>query len=161
MNENAADLSHPTVRQWIAAFNAHDVEALVALYAADSELFDTGMPGPRRGQDQIKNWFRWRFHSTPTITYTEQTTSKGEGDTFEVTWIASGIGPRVLGLGGKPFQTPGKSYFELKEGKIWRQQGTYDHLAVIRQIVPILKVLPRAVAEGIYSLYLRRNGIQQ
>jgi hypothetical protein len=161
MNENAADLSHSTVRRWIIAFNAHDVEALVALYAAEGELFDSGMPGPRRGKSQIENWFRWRFRSTPTITYTEQTTSRREEDTFEVTWIASGTGPRVLGLGGKPFQSPGKSVFVLKEEQIWRQQGTYDHLAVIRQIVPILNVLPRGVAEWIYSLYLRRNGVKQ
>lgn len=161
MNENVKDLSRLTVRQWIAAFNAHDAKALAALYAEDAELFDSGMPGPRRGRAEIEQWFNWRFRSTPTITYTE-TAARANGEaSYEITWIASGVGPKVLGLGGRAFETPGKSAFGLGEGQIIRQRGTYDHLSVLRQIIPLLAHLPRFVAESIYALYLWRNGVRR
>ena len=37
-------------RAWIAAFNAHDVAAIVSLYAPDAELNDSGMKHARRGR---------------------------------------------------------------------------------------------------------------
>lgn len=161
MNGNAEDLSRLIVKQWIAAFNAHDVAGLVALYSEDAELLDSGMPGPRRGRGEIEQWFTWRFSSTPTITYIETAARMDGEEGYEISWIASGVGPKLLGfIGGRAFQTPGKSVFRLRDSKITHQEGTYDHLAVLRQIIPTLNMLPRFVAEAIYALYLRRNGIR-
>jgi hypothetical protein len=45
------------VNQWVEAFNAHDVSSIVALYADDAQLFDSGMKHPRRGR------FRYAYHN--------------------------------------------------------------------------------------------------
>ena len=58
------------VNSWIAAFNAHDVERIVTLYAEDAELFDTGMRHVRKGHNEIRSWFTQRFRQMPTIQYT-------------------------------------------------------------------------------------------
>ncbi len=145
-----------TVRQWIEAFNAHEVKAIVRLYKDDAELFDSGMDRPRAGRGEIEQWFTWRFRSTPSIAYTpyeQQVQANGE---IVVAWTASGAGPRFLG--GRPFQVEGESRFTLHDGLIARQRGTYDHLSVLRQIIPVLKWLPEGVAHAVYSLYLWRNG---
>lgn len=145
-----------TVRQWIEAFNAHEVKAIVRLYKDDAELFDSGMDHPRAGRGEIEQWFTWRFRSTPSIAYMpheQQVQANGE---IVVAWTASGAGPRFLG--GRPFQVNGESHFTLHDGQIARQHGTYDHLSVLRQIIPVLKWLPEGVARAVYSLYLWRNG---
>ncbi len=57
------------VNQWIEAFNRHDVAGIVALYAEDAELFDSGMKRPRHGRQEIETWFHQRFRTMPSITY--------------------------------------------------------------------------------------------
>jgi ketosteroid isomerase-like protein len=146
----------PIINSWITAFNTHDVAAIVALYTSDAELFDSGMPRPRHGQAEIERWFRWRFSSTP-ITYTPVDQVTGEGDQVVVSWIARGRGPGALLA--RSFQMNGESYFTLRDGLIQRQHGVYDHLAVLRQVLPPLRWLPAAVARFVYALYLRWSGL--
>ena len=147
-----------TVDRWIAAFNAHEAAALVRLYKDDAELFDSGMDRPRRGRGEIESWFTWRFRSTPSITYTPHGQRVIENGQIIVAWTARGDGPRFLGRLTRSFQVEGESRFELHNGLIARQRGTYDHLAVLRQVIPLLKWLPEGVARLLYSLYLWRNG---
>ena len=132
-----------TVRQWIAAFNAHDVAALVALYADDAELFDSGMKHPRYGREEIEQWFVERFRSMPSITYIPQDQVLVTVNRAAVTWTTSGRTPRRFGLPwlSRPFQADGVSVFALQEGRILRQRGYYDHLAVVEQVLPPLRWL--------------------
>jgi steroid delta-isomerase-like uncharacterized protein len=148
------------VSQWIEAFNAHDVTAIVSLYQDDAELFDSGMKRPRRGRGEIISWFTWRFSSMPSISYTPHEQQVREDGQIVVRWIARGTGPRFSQAGrtARPFQVDGESCFTLHNGLIARQRGTYDHLSVLRQIIPPLKWLPEGVVHWIYSLYLWRNG---
>jgi hypothetical protein len=146
-----------TVSRWIEAFNAHEVAALVRLYKDDAELLDSGMKRPRQGRSEIESWFTWRFR-TPSITYTPREQHVTEDGQIVVKWTARGDGPRFLGRLTRPFQVEGESHFTLHDGLIVRQRGTYDHLSVLRQVIPLLQWLPEGVARLIYSLYLWRNG---
>src|SRR5712692_8161367 len=136
---NPGDPGDATVSRWIEAFNAHDVVATVRLYKDDAELFDSGMNCPRRGRGEIADSFTWRFRSTPSITYTPQEQQVTEDGQIVVRWTARGAGPRFFGRFSRPFQVDGESCFTLHNGLIARQRGTYDHLFVLRQIVPLLK----------------------
>jgi hypothetical protein len=147
-----------TVSQWIEAFNAHEVAAMVRLYKEDAELFDSGMNSPRCGHGEIESWFTWRFRSTPSITYAPHEQCVIEGGQVVVKWTARGAGPRFFGRFSRPFQVDGESCFTLRDGLIAWQRGTYDHLSVLRQIIPPLRWLPEGVARLVYSLYLWRNG---
>ena len=147
-------------RRWIEAFNAHDARAIVALYREDAELFDSGMRRPRRGRREIENWFRWRFSSTPTISYIADRVESKDERRVVVNWIARGRGPHILGTNwlDRPFQVDGESVFKIDAGLIEKQRGSYDHLLVLRQIMPVLKRLPKVCATMIYSIYMWRKG---
>lgn len=144
MKQNASsDVVQNTIGQWITAFNAHDVNALVSLYTDDAELFDSGMKRPRSGRAEIEQWFMERFRSMPSIAYVPSNQVLMADNRAAVTWTASGRTPRRFGLPwlSRPFQTDGVSVFTLQEGHILQQRGYYDHLAVVEQVLPSLKWL--------------------
>ncbi len=145
VDESTLNVQHALVQRWIEAFNGHDVKAIVGLYADDAELYDSGMRYPRRGKGEIELWFTTRFGSMPSIRYTPKSQIFSQGQAV-VTWIATGKSPRLLGQAwlSRPFAVHGVSIFTLDNGHIQRQQGYYDHLAALEQILPPLKwVLPR------------------
>lgn len=155
-NEEELTIASLPVKHWITAFNAHDLATIVSLYGDDAELFDSGMTRPRRGQAEIEHWFRWRFSSTP-ITYTPTAQSMTDDGQVVISWRAHGRGPRFLDWLTNSFNVDGKSYFTLHAGLIQRQHGSYDHLAVLRQIIPLLKWAPSGWAHFIYRIYLWRG----
>jgi len=148
VGEGTLVLQREVVRRWIEAFNGHDVAAIVALYAEDAELYDAGMRYPRHGKDEIERWFTTRFRTMPSIAYRPKSQIFGEEDGRQaaVTWTTAGKSPRLLGQGwlSRPFQVDGVIIFTFRDGLIERQQGYYDHLATLEQMLPPLKwILPR------------------
>lgn len=145
IDESQSTTQRGIVNQWIAAFNEHNVKAIVALYAEDAELYDSGMRYPRRGKLEIERWFTTRFQTMPSITY-KPASQLFTGEQAAVTWTTSGRSPRLLGQHwlSRPFQVDGVSIFTLHDGRILKQRGYYDHLSVLEQVLPPLKwVLPR------------------
>ncbi|HEY7416878.1 MAG TPA: nuclear transport factor 2 family protein [Ktedonobacteraceae bacterium] len=161
MSERIDALFQSPAGAWIRAFNAGNVEAIVALYAEDAELFDSGMYRPRRGIREITHWFHVRFGSMPSNIYTPRDEVQVETDCVVVPWVLHGRGPRLLGLSwfARPIRVEGVSYFTLRQGRIYRQQGIYDHLAVLKQLIPLFRWLPSSVPRFLYTLYLRRHGL--
>lgn len=144
-SESQPGLQRTLVNQWIEAFNAHDVPAIVSLYTDNAELYDSGMKHPRHGRTEIEQWFTTRFQTMPSIRYTPASQLFTETQAA-VTWTASGRSPRLLGQAwlSRPFQVDGVSIFNLQDGRIQRQRGYYDHLSTLEQILPPLKwILPR------------------
>lgn len=133
------------VNRWIAAFNGHDVAAIVALYAEDADLFDSGMKRVRHGRSEIERWFTSRFRTVPTITYSPKSQLVTGGQVV-VTWTTSGGAPRLflLNLLGRSFQVDGVSVFTLRDDLIQSQRGYYDHISVIEQLMPPVRwLVPR------------------
>lgn len=139
----AASLSS-LVNQWIEAFNRHDVAGIVALYAEDAELFDSGMKRPRHGRQEIETWFNERFRTMPSITYTPVGQLFAE-EQVAVHWTTRGRTPRLLGQSwlSRLFQVDGVSLFTIRDGRIAKQRGFYDHLSVVERVLPPLKWLLR------------------
>jgi steroid delta-isomerase-like uncharacterized protein len=142
MEEKIVD-SLAIARAWVTGFNAHDVDALVALYAPDAELCDAGMKRARRGRQEIENWFRQRFAALPEIAYTPADEIV-EDDRVVITWTVRGRTPRLLGQSwlARPFAVDGVSVFHLHAGLIAHQRGYYDHLAVVERALPFLHLIP-------------------
>lgn len=62
--------------QWFAAFNAHDLEALLGLYADDAEHYSPKLKlrhpetkGLITGKDALRNWWRDAFERLPALRY--------------------------------------------------------------------------------------------
>ncbi|MGH2479618.1 MAG: nuclear transport factor 2 family protein [Ktedonobacteraceae bacterium] len=145
MNNNTAELHTSLIiaRGWIAAFNAHDVAALVQLYDPAAELYDAGMKKARRGVEEIEGWFTQRFASLPEINYT----TKDEivtGEQVAITWTVRGYTPRLLGQNWlrRSFTVDGVSVFHMDNWRIRHQRGYYDHLAVVERALPFLRLIP-------------------
>jgi steroid delta-isomerase-like uncharacterized protein len=142
------DMSEPlqVARAWIAAFNAHDVAGIVALYTAQAELYDAGMKHRRQGRQQIADWFIRRFAALPEISYLPADEIV-EGERVAITWTVRGYTPRLLGQRwlARPFAVEGVSVFAISAGQIARQRGYYDHLAVVERALPFLRLLPSRV----------------
>jgi steroid delta-isomerase-like uncharacterized protein len=143
MNQDKIREPLQIARTWVAAFNAHDVAQIVALYAPEAELHDAGMKRKRQGRQEIEDWFTRRFRSLPEIAYTPAD-EISEGETVALTWKVSGRTPRLLGLRwlARPFAVDGVSVFHIRAGEIIRQRGYYDHLAVVERALPFLRLLP-------------------
>ncbi len=143
MNTEKAPEPLHIAHAWIAAFNAHDVAAIVALYAPQAELFDAGMKRRQRGRQEIEGWFARRFTVLPEIHYTPADEIV-EDERVAITWTVSGRTPRLLGQRwlARPFAVEGVSVFFIRNGQIVRQRGYYDHLAVVERALPFLRLLP-------------------
>ena len=131
------------VNRWITAFNTHNAEQIIALYAEDAELFDSGMKRPRRGRDEITTWFVQRFRQMPTIEYTPQHKVFSEREGI-IQWVARGHTPAVLRQHWlmRPFEVEGVSIFRMDHGLISWQHGYYDHLHIVEEVLPPLRWLP-------------------
>lgn len=137
-----ADLAR-IVEQWIAAFNAHNVASISALYANDAELFDSGMRRARQGRDEITAWFTRRFRQMPAIQYTPIRYFL-DGSQAAVCWLAEGKTPAFLRQRwlSRSFQVDGVSIFRTQDGLITWQHGYYDHLQMVERVIPPLRWLP-------------------
>lgn len=72
-------MAHPNTRiaeRWFAAFNAHDLEALLALYAEDAEHYSPKLKLRRpetggwvRGKAALRDWWQDAFDRLPTLRY--------------------------------------------------------------------------------------------
>lgn len=143
--------------RWVEAFNTRNLEAITALYVADAELYDSGMHRARRGQKEIASWFRLRFGSMPGNVYTPEAYHQTDEEHISVEWSFAGRSPQLLGWSrlARPFRVQGTSYFSIRDnGLIYKQRGIYDHLVVLRQILPWL---PTPLLRGVYALYLLRH----
>jgi len=72
-------VEHPNkliAHRWFAAFNAHDLEALLALYADDAQHFSPKLKvrqpetnGLIRGKAALRAWWRDSFDRLPSLRY--------------------------------------------------------------------------------------------
>ena len=71
--------AHPNAliaQRWFAAFNAHDLEALLSLYAEDAEHYSPKLKVRRpethgliSGKEALRDWWRDAFQRLPSLRY--------------------------------------------------------------------------------------------
>jgi len=73
---NREKLHTQIAEQWFAAFNAHDLEALLTLYADDAQHFSPKLKirqpetnGLVSGKDALRSWWQDAFERLPTLQY--------------------------------------------------------------------------------------------
>ena len=116
-----ADAATPPLQALLAAFNAHDVDAIMAFFTDDC-VFDTPRgpaPGGRRlvGKQQVRAGFEARFDGIPDIHY---------GDDRHWTCGDRGVSEwtiRGTTAAGEPIEVRGCDLFEFSDGKISRKDS--------------------------------------
>jgi ketosteroid isomerase-like protein len=116
------------VQEYRDAYQARDVERMLALFADDAEL--TLAPGTFRGKDAIRKLLDWDVRLSPAATV------RDAGIGVHVAEHTA-VSERVISLTfeGIPYEEQAVTVFEFdEEGKIRRLRSYYDKLALMDEI---------------------------
>ena len=105
------------VREWIARFNAADVDGLAALYAPDAVNHQV-VTEPLRGREAIRRLFQIEFGRATMVCIEEALYEDGEWAILE--WR-------------DPLGLRGCGFFCVRGGQIVFQRGYFDQLSFFRQ----------------------------
>ena len=115
------EVAAPPLEAVLDAFNAHDVDAILA-YFTDDCVFDAPRgpaPGGRRmvGKEEVRRGFQARFDGIPDIAYTDAR-HFSSGDRGVSEWTIRGTQAT-----GEPIEVRGCDLFEFSDGKISRKDS--------------------------------------
>lgn len=105
------------LEQWITAFNAADVDALVSLYAEEAINHQVVFP-PVVGREAIRRMFEREFATAKMVCLVENIFEDGEWAILE--W-------------SDPQGLRGCGFFRFDDGRIVFQRGYWDQLSFLRQ----------------------------
>lgn len=110
-----------TLDRLAAAFNAHDIEAIMACFAEDCSLDLPRGPTPhgRRyvGRDEVRLGIMSRFESTPDVHYGE-IENFVSGSTGMSRWLLTGTTPT-----GEKVCVRGCDFYSFRNGKVTRKDS--------------------------------------
>jgi steroid delta-isomerase-like uncharacterized protein len=133
-----ADREKKAVSDWFAAFNAHDVKALAALYASDAVLASPGPGGwsEKKGRDTIAPEFAVPFAAMPDLKAAPVRIFQ-KNDVVVIEWAASGtntgefMGPPT----NKKAAVWGASVLWFNaDGLITRDEEFHDQATILQQL---------------------------
>lgn len=100
-------------RAYFDAWNAHDTDAIAALFAADGTFWDTQMAAPAAVAD-VKSGFAAFLADTPDLRFEVSLIAETTDGRAIAEWVIRGTSKAT----GKPFATPGADVFDIRDGKI-------------------------------------------
>jgi steroid delta-isomerase-like uncharacterized protein len=121
-----------------SALNAHDPEAVAALYTDDATVTEAVQDGSTfNGRDAIEAWIAANFAGIPDLTVTTESVVS-EGNRIAWAWVYhgsytgeySGLPPGQ----GQQITLPGASFLDLREGKIASETIYFDNRAFLTQV---------------------------
>ena len=117
-----------TVEEYVAAYEARDIDRLLTLFADDAEA--TLAPGTFRGKDEIRMLYDWDAKLSPTASV------RDTGIGVLVSGRTAVCERRIsLTYEGIPYEEEAATIFEFDDaGLIRRQRSYYDKLALMDEI---------------------------
>lgn len=122
------------VNQLMDAWNAHDLDAMLLLYAVDYEGVDVARPTPYRGHEGARSWLEQYMKAFPDLYFTPEDILIQE-NTAVLVWQASGTHRGVLmniPVTNRKVEVKGVSVLTLCEGKISRGLYIWDVAGMLR-----------------------------
>jgi steroid delta-isomerase-like uncharacterized protein len=131
------EICQQVVRNLIEAWNAHDVDRVVALYAPDFEETDVAVAGPQRGPEAIRRTMRRYLLALPDLAITADEVIIQDG-CVALAWTLSGHQRGMLlniPATGRLVQVRGVSLMNIDAtGHIVRLQRIWDLAGLLRAI---------------------------
>jgi steroid delta-isomerase-like uncharacterized protein len=126
------------VQEWIACFNAADVDGLASLYAPDATNHQVVM-APLLGREAIRHMFRTEFDRAEMTCILENLFEDGEWAILEWegggTWRGEFAGRPP---NGRTFVIQGCGFFRVVGGRIEFQRGYWDKVSWFGQLgIPV------------------------
>jgi len=127
--------------RFAALYSAHDLDALIAMYAEDAELQVVDQPEPLRGRTAIRQYLQAQFDAFPDV-HVELGTILVDGSSFADEGVVTGTNTGALAQPtGEPLPATGKAmrlpfgeFVELADGKVRRQRLYWDQLTALGQL---------------------------
>jgi ketosteroid isomerase-like protein len=121
MADDTAPVTTKTLERLLAAFNAHDLDAVMSFFADDCVLEMPRGPDPwgRRleGREQVREGLASRFAGLPDVHYGDDRHWVA-GDRGCSEWLLTGTSPS-----GEPVEVRGCDLLEFRDGKIVRKDS--------------------------------------
>ena len=116
-----------TLERLAAAFNAHDIDAIMTFFAQDCSLDLPRGPDPhgRRyiGRDEVRRGLMTRFETTPDVHYSE-VENFATGNTGMSRWLLTGTTPA-----GEKIRVRGCDFYTFGNGKVIRKDSYWKIVA--------------------------------
>lgn len=125
--------------RWVAAWNAHDADALLSL-CTDDILWEDPSAAPARGHDEVRAFLAstWTIFPDLSFTLTEPPLVAVEGPRAAQVWRLDGtfLGPDPAGFAptGKHVDQLGVDHYEFRDGLLCRYSAFYDVTESARQM---------------------------
>jgi len=127
------------VREYVTAWNSHDVDRLLSLFAEEGSYGEFGLGRIMLGQEEIRRYLTGTFAALPDLTTTPTSEPLGIGERVSWTWLltATHQGEYVgIPATGKRFELRGFSVLLVRGDRIIRAVDCFDVAAVVEQVAP-------------------------
>ena len=129
-------LTEEDLREYLGAWNAHDAERVVSYFTDDATYDDVAMGQVAISKDQIREFAKSMFRSTPDVTF-ELLSLFVAGDWIASEWVMTGTQtgdmPGVPAT-GRSFSIRGASVGELAGDKIKRNSDYWSLTSLLQQL---------------------------
>lgn len=128
----AAQKKTPIADGWIAAWNSHDGEKVVAIFTTDVLFEDVTLGAVNQGSAELRKFAASAFEAVPDmkLEMVNSSVDRGHGS---IEWIFSGTDHGFYKT-GKRFSVRGVSVIDLHGGKISREVDYWNAASIIRQV---------------------------
>jgi steroid delta-isomerase-like uncharacterized protein len=120
------------IDDWVAAWNSHDPDAVVAVFTPDAVYEDVALGQVNHGRDEIRAFAEYFFTASPDlhIELVEGHLDDGRGT---IQWVFSGTDVGIFGT-GKRYSVRGVTVIDVHRGKITRNLDYYDFATILREL---------------------------
>ena len=118
--------------KWIAAWNSHDPNKMLPLFADDVVYEDVAYGEVSRGHAELRKFAADEFDAVPDLEL-KLLRASVSSDHATIEWSFSGTDKGIYKT-GKKFTVRGVSVIDLHGGKIVRNLDFYDSAAIMRQV---------------------------
>lgn len=129
---SAAEKKTPIAERWIAAWNSHDAEKVVAIFTPDVLYEDVTFGAANHGSAELRKFAASIFDAVPDGKF-DLVNSSVDGRHGSIEWIFSGT-DHGLYKTGKRFSVRGVTVIDLRAGRISRNLDYYDAASIMRQV---------------------------
>ena len=130
--KSASDRHAAVAEKWIAAWNSHDPEKLLAAFTGDVFYEDVAFGEVSHGSAELRKFATAEFEAVPDLKLELLRASVHNGH-GTIEWSFSGTDKDMFKT-GKKFSVRGVSVIDVRKGKISRSLDFYDAATIMRQV---------------------------
>jgi steroid delta-isomerase-like uncharacterized protein len=117
---------------WIAAWNSHDPDAVLALFTDDAIYEDVTLGVVNHGSAELRGFAEGFFTAVPDVKF-DLVNSSVSGNHGFIEWVSSGTDVGIYGT-GKQISVRGATIIDLQGDKISRNSDYYDSATILREV---------------------------